>query len=136
MFNPKNILLVVAVVIMPSTSAAYECYSDFREIGAKRLAENKNHSNKLLEIVVTIQKAKQIDLPSAINEYKNFSGNDETRDIDKKITEIDAEIEKLNPKVKENSGEAQCLERMKLEQERSKVASQKFDEIGRALIPN
>lgn len=136
MLNPKTIVLAIAFALAPFSARAYDCYDDFRKIGETRLSSVRALGAKVMASIKALQEAKKIDFESALAEYKKFTGNSETKSIDARIEKIDARSAELNPQIKAETGEAQCLERMKLEQERARLADRKVEAINRALIEN
>lgn len=136
MLNIKQAILIIGISCMPFTASAHECYQEFRNIGEKRMAENKVHTAKLMDILTTVQKKKNISFEAALDEYRKVLGNKEIREIDAEIRAIDIESEKLNTQVSEKAGESECKRRMALERKRSQLATRKFEAVERALAAN
>lgn len=120
--------------VSTENSASYSCYKDFRNIGQNRLVQNEQHTAKLLEIIEGIQSKRNVDFNAAFVIFKSFKGNEETAEIDNQIAEIDSKSVELNELVKPNSGEESCIERLRLEDDRAKLAKMKFEAIGQALL--
>jgi hypothetical protein len=139
--NTYKVLSVLSIGLLLASCASnnsksndsYQCYSEFINIGKNRLMQNKQNSTSLMGVIQNIQKNKKVDFNGALAIYKQFEGNDETKAIDSKMSEIDRKSKELNSLITPNSGESACRDRLLLEEQRAVLAKDKFKALDRAF---